>query len=415
MIKFCLIDSDSPRRMHHLPDRRSAHMPAKLARQLNSALAERRRAGRLRTLEARSGAQGARIVIDGRRLVNFSSNDYLGLAADHRIVERVGYELDRHGFGSGAAALLSGRSSLHAELERELAAFAGMEAALLFSSGYMANLGALGALLERSAEVHHDRLNHASLIDAVVASPARHRRYAHLDYKTLDRRLAQSSAPIKWVITESIFSMDGDAAPLDVLTGLAAQRDAELYVDDAHGFGVTAEGRGAFAELNERARRRCIFMVTFGKALGSVGAAIVASQTLIDHLVQHARTFVYDTALPPVCAAASLQALEILQTDAALVQRLTDNITDFRQLAGQAGLPFMASATPIQPLVIGDDRRTVEVAQAVCDDGFYVRAIRPPTVPVGTARLRVTLSAAHSAEDLRDLINALEHRLALCR
>ena len=390
-------------------------MATTLVRQLADAIDERRLSGRLRTLEARSGAQGARIVIDRRELVNFSSNDYLGLAADPRIVARVNAELAQHGFGSGAAALLSGRSELHSELETELAAFAGMESALLFSSGYLANLGAIGALLDRSAEVHHDRLNHASLIDAVVASRARHKRYPHLDYDTLDDRLARSRATMQWVITESVFSMDGDAAPLETLAALSRRHDAELYIDDAHGFGVTGRGRGAFAELADAERRQCVFMITFGKALGSVGAAIVASQAVVEHLVQHARTFVYDTALPPVCAAASLEALEILKSDDEVLRILTDNIAYFRELAGQAGLSLMSSDTPIQPLLIGDDKRAVAVANAVCDDGFYVRAIRPPTVPVGTARIRLTLSAAHSCQELRDLTHALANRLSRCR
>lgn len=389
-------------------------MAATLLEQLAGALDERRRTGRVRTLEARSGAQGARIAIGKRELVNFSSNDYLGLAADARIVERVHAELGRHGFGSGAAALLSGRSALHVELERELAAFASMEAALTFSSGYLANLGALGALLDRGATVHHDRLNHASLIDAVVATPVRHRRYPHLDYATLGDRLARSAEARQWVVTESVFSMDGDCASMDRLADLTSHHAAELYIDDAHGFGVTAHGRGAFAELPAAERRRCIVMVTFGKALGSVGAAIAASQPVIDHLVQYARTFVYDTALPPVCAAASLQALEILKGDDNPARALADNIACFRQLAAEADLPLMPSDTPIQPVVIGDDERATAVANVICDDGFYVRAVRPPTVPAGTARIRVTLSAAHGRQELHGLVDALEHRLSRC-
>lgn len=390
-------------------------MATTLERRLAGALDERRKSGRLRTLEARSGAQGARIEIGGRTLVNFSSNDYLGLAADPRIVARVNQELPRHGFGSGAAALLSGRSALHTELENALAAFTGMASALLFSSGYLANLGAIGALLDRSAEAHHDRLNHASLIDAVIASRARQRRYPHLDFQTLEDRLAQSDRALKWVITESIFSMDGNSAPLATLAALTQRHDAELYIDDAHGFGVTGCGRGAFAALEDAERQRSAFMITFGKALGSVGAAIVASKAVTEHLMQRARTFVYDTALPPVCAAASLEALAILENDDTLVNTLADNIAYFRQLAGQAGLSLMPSDTPIQPLVIGDDERAAAVAHAVSADGFYVRAIRPPTVPVGTARIRVTLSAAHSRQELQDLVSALDHRQSRCR
>ncbi|MEE2984504.1 MAG: 8-amino-7-oxononanoate synthase [Pseudomonadota bacterium] len=381
--------------------------------QLTSALEARRSRGRLRTLETRSSAQGVDITMDGRRLVNFTSNDYLGLADDPRLIRRVHAELDRHGFGSGAASLLSGRSQLHAELEQRLARFTGMEAALVFSSGYLANLGAIAALVERRSYVMHDRLNHASLIDAVVASGAQHRRYPHLDMDGLDARLSCVPDAMKWIITESVFSMDGDMAPIGTLARLSRKREATLYIDDAHGFGVTHGGRGVFCALADTDSSDYIVMVTFGKALGSMGAAILASQQVIDYLVQTARTFVYDTALPPVCAAAALEALSILEEDDRANRKLAENITHFRAAAAAAGLPIMDSNTPIQPILIGEDVRAVGVAEGVCEDGFYVRAIRPPTVPDGSARIRITLSAAHQRRHLEDLASSMAYRLSI--
>jgi len=385
-----------------------------LKERLDTALANHFKSGRQRTLCTREGRQGTQVAIGDRQFVNFCSNDYLGLAADDRVIARVKNEVGHQGFGSGAAALLSGRSCLHVELERKLTAFTGTEAALLFSSGYLANLGALEALLVARDAAHHDRLNHASLIDGVIASKVRHRRFPHLDYEVLDDRLANSDSALSWVITESVFGMDGDEAPLGRLADICGRRGAELYIDDAHGFGVTGGGRGAFAQMPEQERQRSIFMVTFGKALGSVGAAILGSGTVIEYLVQNARTFVYDTALPPVCAAASLEALDVLETDPEPLQRLRDNISYFRGLCDQAGLELMPSDTPIQPLMLHTEHRAVSVAAAVTGDGFFVRAIRPPTVPVGTARIRITLSATHNRRELHGLVNSLQKGLAEC-
>lgn len=385
-----------------------------LRERLGSALAKRHRSGRHRTLLTREGAQGTCITIGNRRFVNFTSNDYLGMAADERVVARVRHEVGRQGFGSGAAALLTGRSGLHGELERKLTSFTGMEAALLFSSGYLANLGALGALPAAREMVHHDRLNHASLIDGVVASKAKHRRYPHLDYEMLDNRLEGSGHRPSWVITESVFGMDGDEAAIERLVGICTQNNAELYIDDAHGFGVTAGGRGAFAQAPEDERRRSIFMVTFGKSLGSAGAAILASGVVVEYLVQNARTFVYDTVLPPVCAAASLEALSIIETDTEPLDKLQANISCFRELCDQANLELMPSRTAIQPLMLHTEQRAVSVAEAVTEDGFFVRAIRPPTVPVGTARIRITLSAGHNREELHGLVASLQSALSTC-
>lgn len=383
-------------------------MIARLDPRLADALAERRRNGRLRTLDARDGAQGATVRIDGRELVNFTSNDYLGLAADERVLERVRDALPVHGFGAGAAALLSGRSSLHAELEARLARYTGMDTAVLFSSGYLANLGALGTLITRDTHVFHDRLNHASLIDAVLASGAHHRRYAHADPAALARRLeCDDHDGARAIVTESLFSMDGDTAPLPELAALAADHEALLYVDDAHGFGVLENGRGALAALESPMRGQAVVMLTFGKALGSAGAAVLAEAPVAELLVQFARTFVYDTASPPVCAAAALAALDIIDSPASPVPVLARNVAHFRARATARGVPLAPVAGPIQPVPVGEDAAALALAGAVCDAGFYVRAIRPPTVPPGTARLRVTLTAAHDSAQIDGLVDAL--------
>lgn len=375
---------------------------------VSAGVAEARAAGLLRTLETRASAQSAEIEVGGRRLVNFTSNDYLGLAAHPRVVARVTRELANHGFGAGAAALLSGRSSLHEELEQRLVAFTGAQAGLLFSSGYLANTGALPALIGKHDFVAHDRLNHASLIDGVIASGARHRRYAHASSAALPQLFAAHAARDRFIVSESVFSMDGDVAPLGELATQAVANNAVLYVDDAHGFGVTGAGRGAAASLDMKASATAtaIIMLTFGKALGSIGAIVLASPAVIEFLVQRARTFIYDTALPPVCAAAALEALDIIVNDPGVGQRLLNNVALFKRCAAQAGLGLSPSDTPIQPVPIGDDHRAVNVAAALVDAGFYVRAIRPPTVPRGSARLRITLRADHTAAHIRDLVAA---------
>ncbi|MCB1747219.1 MAG: 8-amino-7-oxononanoate synthase [Gammaproteobacteria bacterium] len=377
---------------------------ATLAARARETLATAERARLLRVRDAHDGAQGTAIEIGGRHLRNFTSNDYLGLANHPRVTERVRRELPAHGFGSGAAALLSGRSSLHAELERRIAAACHCDDALLFSSGYLANSGSLPALVGRSDFVAHDRLNHASLIDGVLASGARHRRYRHADPVAAAAALAARGDGVALLVTESIFSMDGDLAPLADLARLAADHGASLYVDDAHGFAVS--GADGFANV-DALPADAVRMVTFGKALGSVGAAIAGAAETIEFLVQRARTYVYDTALPPVCAAAALEALDILADEPARLQRLHANIAHFRSVASGAGLDLLPSSTPIQPIMVGAAEAALTLAESLRAAGFYVRAVRPPTVPRGTARLRITLSSDHLASDIEALVEAL--------
>lgn len=391
-------------------------MPLAYRQRLRDALRAIDQAHLRRWREARSGAQGVTCEADGRRLRNFTSNDYLGLAAHPRLLARVAAELPAQGFGSGASALLSGRSSLHAELERRLAQLTGHADALLFSSGYLANTGTLPALAARGDFIAHDRLNHASLIDGVLASGAAHRRYTHGDAAAAAAALAGAADRQAFLVTESVFSMDGDVAPLDALAHTARTGHAVLYVDDAHGCGVL--GEAGFAGARSCARDdgpEHVVMLTFGKALGSSGAAVLGSAALIDYLVQRARTYVYDTALPAVCAAAVLEALDLLAEDPSPLARLRANIARFRAAAGDASLPLGHSTTPIQPVMIGDDARALAIAAAVREAGFYVRAIRPPTVPRGTARLRIVISAAHAPGDIDKLVDALAHAFAVTR
>jgi len=270
------------------------------------------------------------------------------------------------------------------------------------------------ALAGRSDFIAHDRLNHASLIDAVLASGAQHRRYTHGDVDNAAAVLAQASGEARFVVTESVYSMDGDIVDLDRLVLVARSHDATLYVDDAHGFGVTgAQGRGAAPVLSKAITTQpLVLMVTFGKAFGGIGAMVLADTEVIDHLVQRARTFVYDTALPPVCAVAALAALDILTSDPQPRSRLDANIALFRRLANDAGLPLMPSETPIQPIMIGAPARALELARRARAAGFYVRAIRPPTVPRGTARLRITLTAAHDPQSIAGLVDVLAEALA---
>ncbi len=355
----------------------------------------------------RDGAQGAQLAIDGETLLAFCSNDYLGLAADPALVEAARAALDTCGVGAGAAHLVSGHHRFHDDFEAAFARFVGKPAALLFSSGYQANLGVVTALAGRSSEVFADRLNHASLVDAAQLSGAAFTRYRHLDLAQLEGQLAASKATDKLIVSDLVFSMDGDIAPVDALLDLAERHDAWLYLDDAHGFGVLDDGRGG---LTARAREsdRVIYLATLGKAAGVAGAAVAGHADVVLWLVQKARPYVYTTASPPLLAACLLESLRQIETGAFRRAQLQQRIAQLR--AGLASLPrgtLLDSATPIQPLVIGDNAETLRVAQALRARGLWVPAMRPPTVPAGTARLRITLSAAHSEADVARLVEAL--------
>lgn len=355
--------------------------------------------------------QGAHIRVNGQPVVSFCSNDYLGLAADPALVAAAHAALDSGGVGAGAAHLITGHHRFHHDFETAFADFVGKPAALLFSTGYLANLGVVSALVNRHSEIFADKLNHASLVDAAQLSGARFTRYRHLELAQLDGLLAQSQATDKLIVSDLVFSMDGDVAPVDALLDLAERHDAWLYLDDAHGFGVLNDGRGGLTPRT-RACDRVIYLATLGKAAGVAGAAVAAHPAVIDWLVNTARPYIYTTASPPVLSACLLESLRQIETGQARRARLAGHVARLRAgLAPLSGGRLLASETPIQPWVVGDNAGVMRLSRALLQRGLLVPAIRTPTVPVGTARLRITLSAAHSDADISRLIEAM-HDLA---
>ncbi len=353
------------------------------------------------------GPQGPEIILAGETLLNFCSNDYLGLARHPKLVEALRSAASRYGVGSGASHLVCGHATAHHELEEALAERTGRPRALLFSSGYMANVGTLGALLERGDLVLEDRLNHASLLDGGLASDARFRRFPHNDVGRVRELLAEAEGPAL-VVVDGVFSMDGDVAPLGELAAACADPAHWLMVDDAHGFGVFgARGGGTLEAAGLGVDEVPVLMATLGKALGTAGAFVAGSETLIEALVQSARNYIYTTALPPSVAAATLAALELLDEEAWRREHVFGLVDRFRQGAAALGLPLMDSESPIQPLLVGDSAQALLWSQRLRERGLLVSAIRPPTVPPNTARLRVTLTAAHTPEQVERLLDAL--------
>ena len=375
---------------------------------------------RLRDLDSQSllrrrrivdGPQGAYLDVGGARLLSFCSNDYLGLANAPELVDAAKRGAERYGVGAAASALISGHTQAHDALERALAAFVGMPRALYFSTGYMASLGVVPALVGRDDAVFSDGLNLACLIDAARLSRADVLVYPHRDFDALEQALAASHHAAKLVISDTVFSMDGDIAPVANLVALCDRYDAWLLLDDAHGFGVLGGGgRGTLAHLGV-ASPRIVYMGTLGKAAGVFGAFVAGTLELIDWLVQRARTYVFTTGSPPMLATALLASLDLIEKGEwrrAKLRELTEQLA-----AGVAGLPWrlLPSPTPIQPLVVGDSAGAVDLMEALLERGIWVPAIRPPTVPEGTARLRISLSAAHAPADITRLIRAL-HEIA---
>lgn len=357
------------------------------------------------------GPQAARVRIDGQDYVSFASNDYLGLASDPRLIEAAKAAANSLGVGAGASHLLYGHSAAHDALERDLARFVGYPDALLFSTGYMANLGVITALCGRDDEVFADRLNHASLNDAMVLSRARLRRYPHCDVEALERALKASTARRKLVATDAVFSMDGDIAPLPEILAACERHDAYLFVDDAHGFGVLGpHGEGALAECG-LASPRILYMGTLGKAAGVYGAFVAGAAVLIDYLVNRARTYIYTTATPPMMAAVLRESVKIIGSEDARRAQLSRLATELDQALGRHAAKLMPSRTAIQPLVLGEAVQAVAVSRALMSRGFIVPAVRPPTVPAGTARLRISLSATHTVDDVRALAGAVNEVL----
>jgi len=382
-------------------------MAASPAFDLEAALAERRRQHRYRARLTTEAPAGRETVIDGRRYLNFCANDYLGLANHPDVIRALTQAAAGIGVGSGASHLVCGHSRFHQALEEQLAEAVGQPRALLISTGFMANLGVVGALLDKPDAVFEDRLNHASLIDAGLASGARFRRYLHNDADSLAAQLRRAEARRKLVITDGVFSMDGDAAPLAALCDVAKQHGAWMMVDDAHGFGVLGEQGAGTPAAQRVATRIPVYMATLGKALGTFGAFVAGSEALIETLIQFARPYIYTTAMPPAVAAATLKSLSIMRAEQWRRDKLVTLIEQFRRGAAAQGYTLMDSATPIQPLLIGDDAAALQLSGRLRERGVLVSAIRPPTVPDGTARLRVTLSAAHEPEDVDALLAAL--------
>ncbi len=356
--------------------------------------------------------QGVHLQLNGKAVINFCSNDYLGLANHPAVMQAFKDAADRYGVGSGSAHLICGHSTAHHALEEELAAFTGRGRALLFSTGYMANLGAINALVGRGDSVFEDRLNHASLLDGGLSSGAKFKRYAHADTAHLDKLLAQATGN-KLIVTDGIFSMDGDFAPLPELVVVAKNHAGWLMVDDAHGLGVFGQhGGGLLAHYGLSQDDVPVLMGTLGKGFGTFGAFVAGPEVLIETLIQAARTYIYTTALPAAIAEATRASLKIVMAENWRRDKLNKLVAQFRSGAGQLGLQLMPSASPIQPIVIGESQRTVAISNALLEAGFLVGAIRPPTVPQGSARLRVTFSALHEEWQVERLLAALEEQKA---
>jgi 8-amino-7-oxononanoate synthase len=375
-------------------------------RELQTEINERAALGLLRARRTLDTPQSPHIVVDEKPYLAFCSNDYLGLANHPQLISALQNGAQQWGVGSGAAHLVSGHFAPHHQLEIQLAKFVGKPAALLFSTGYMANLGVVQALVNKADTVFADKLNHASLNDAMLLSRAQIKRYRHGDMAQLAEQLAQTKTGRKLIITDAVFSMDGDIAPLPELLALCEQFDAWLLLDDAHGFGVLGEqGRGSLAHFNLNSPR-IIYMATLGKAAGVSGAFVAAEQVVIATLINHARSYVYTTATPPALSVALLESLQLIKNGDARRAHLQKLITQLR--AGLADLPWsiMPSDTAIQPLLIGENQAALKLSEGLRERGIWVAAIRPPTVPQGTARLRITLSAAHSVADVQQLVEA---------
>ena len=372
------------------------------------ALAQRRADNLYRTRRLLSSPQTPQVIIDGKSYTAFCSNDYLGLANHPDVISAFTNAANKFGVGSGASHLVAGHSHEHHALEEELAAFTGRTRALLFSTGYMANLGAITALVGQGDAIFEDRLNHASLLDAGLLSGARFQRFLHNDVKNLQSRLEKAEANRKLIVVDGVFSMDGDYAPLLELAALAKKNNAWLMVDDAHGFGCLGKHGGGSAEHFGLSQNELpILMGTLGKSFGTFGAFIAGSETLIETLIQFARPYIYTTAMPPAVAAATRVSLRLLQNESWRREHLQNLIIHFRKGAESLGLQLTNSTTPIQPIIIGDETKTLAMSDALAKRGILIIAIRPPTVAVGSSRLRITFSAEHTLAQVDDLLSAL--------
>lgn len=374
---------------------------------LSENLTRLKQKGLYRSRRVIEGGQGVKVRVGDKELINFCSNDYLGLADHPVIVEAFKQGAENYGVGSGSAHLICGHSRAHHALEEELADFTGRQRALSFSTGYMANMGMIAALAGQSDYVLEDRLNHASLLDGGLLSRATFKRFGHADMADLERKLADTERR-QLIVTDGVFSMDGDLAPLPAMVELATTYRAILMVDDAHGLGVLgADGAGVLQHYGLSEREVPVLMGTLGKALGTFGAFVAGSEDLVETLIQQARTYVFTTAMPAALAEATRASLRIVRTEHWRREKLRALVEHFRLGAQQLGLPLMESNSPIQPLLLGDSRRAVAYSEKLWAQGFWVSAIRPPTVPQGKARLRVTFSTNHETTQIDALLDAL--------
>jgi 8-amino-7-oxononanoate synthase len=352
-----------------------------------------------RSRKVSENAQGTQLIVNGKSVLNFCSNDYLSLANHAQVKEALKQGVDKYGVGSGASHLVSGHSSAHHDLEEALADYTGQDRALLFSTGYTANLGIFSALKDELDWALQDKLNHASLIDGnqLIGLPIQ--RYLHNDIASLKRKIAKQTGA-GMIVTDTVFSMDGDRANIDDLQKIANFSNAILMQDDAHGFGV----------FKPNIPQNSIYMATLGKAAGTMGAFVAGNEDFIEFLIQKSRPYIYTTAMSPAICVATLKSLELIKKGEQKA-KLRANIDFFRNFSTALGLPIEASNSAIQPLIIGESEKALKISQTLFNQGFYVSAIRPPTVPKNTARLRITLSADHTQSQIEQLLNKIKHAL----
>lgn len=373
-------------------------------------LQEKQQSNLYRSVRTRESPQQPHMRINGKERLTFCSNDYLGLANHPDVIKAFKQASNKYGVGSGAAHLINGHSIEHQKLEEELAEFTGRDRALLFSTGYMANLGVVNALMQqREDRIFADRLNHASLIDAGLLSKAKMRRYTHNDINALQTLYKKNSSENTMILSDGVFSMDGDCAPVKQLAKIAKQQKAWLMIDDAHGFGTLGTtGAGLLEQESLSQDDVPILMATLGKGIGTAGAFVAGSDDLIEYLIQTARTYIYTTAMPPAIASATRASLTLVQQETWRREKLQSLIHQFKQGASEIGITLMPSDTAIQPILVGSTKKAVTLSNQLREKGLLLTAIRPPTIPEGTARLRVTFSANHTEEDV-DLLLAHLH------
>lgn len=380
----------------------------KLNIKLKAALDARKVKHLYRSRKVLESPQSVEPVIDGKKVLSFCSNDYLGLANHPDVIKSFKQAVDNYGVGSGSAHLVSGHSVEHHLLEEELANFMGTERALLFSTGYMANLGVVSALCDRHSEVFEDKLNHASLLDAALLSRAKRFRFPHLDVNNLEKRLNNSGSDNRFIISDGVFSMDGDLAPMESLVALANKHNATLMIDDAHGIGVLGEkGKGIIEHFGLESKQVPVLIGTLGKAFGTAGAFVAGSDELIETLIQKSRSYIFTTAMPAAVAAATRTSLQLVEKETWRREKLNNLIRQFRSGATELGLNLMDSMTAIQPVVFGSSEQTLALSEKLLEKNILISAIRPPTVAEGTSRLRITFSATHTEEQVNKLLTVL--------